>query len=330
MQLPISLRAGLSRFLVGAGVLLPWHMPIAAAEVPWQTCTPGLSRNDLQRIGNMTERARVIAYGEGSHGVHEFLAARNRLFAFLVRHHGVRLLVAETHPVNAASVDAYIQGRGELSDELVESVFTANRRYRWRDKPFDENRELLIWMRNYNAQAAEHEQIRFAGMDWRHPLAEGSHMPPKARGMAEMLLHHLQALAADKKLFVFAHHGHLRSDVSRQPPAGTPTLGQTLRQELGSQLFVLGSAYATGRVQDGGNLTRHLAPPELDSLDGRLAATGVECAILDFGKEDVRSWVKSANSVRGSYWGGTAHYLPMHVEQAFDASLFFRTVTPLR
>ncbi len=115
--------------------------------------------------GLVTPQTRVIALGEGGyHNSHEMLVLRNRLFEYLVRHHGVTALLTESMFYGGFAVDDYVVHGGELTPQLVASV------YCWTDPKtaWEENASLLKWMREYNGSRRAGRPLRFyAGTgDW--------------------------------------------------------------------------------------------------------------------------------------------------------------------
>ncbi|MFJ1754536.1 erythromycin esterase family protein [Kitasatospora sp. NPDC088134] len=102
---------------------------------------------------------RLLALGEPTHGVEEFLDLRNALFRHLVAEHGYRSLALESDCLAALAVDAYVQGGdGELGAVVREGLSHGFGEYRG-------NRELIRWMREFNEQSAEGEWLRLYGAD---------------------------------------------------------------------------------------------------------------------------------------------------------------------
>ena len=91
------------------------------------------------------------------HGAHEPMAFRNRLFRFLVEQGGFTAVALETGFTEASSADSFVRGApGEPQSVLPNGLGR-----------FRENRELIEWMRDYNAAAAAagHHRIRYYGLD---------------------------------------------------------------------------------------------------------------------------------------------------------------------
>src|SRR5437773_298949 len=65
--------------------------------------------SDLKAIRSMIGNARVVALGE-THGTHEFLQLRNRLFRYLVEEMGFHAIAVESGVTEAMKAEAYVLG----------------------------------------------------------------------------------------------------------------------------------------------------------------------------------------------------------------------------
>ncbi|WP_033219415.1 erythromycin esterase family protein [Kitasatospora phosalacinea] len=102
---------------------------------------------------------RLLALGEPTHGAEEFLDLRNELFRHLVAEHGYRSIALESDCLAALAVDAYTGGgEGELDAVLREGFGHGFGAYAG-------NRELVRWMREFNAGLEPGERLRFYGAD---------------------------------------------------------------------------------------------------------------------------------------------------------------------
>lgn len=162
-----------------AALLVSWLMVAAgnsagaapvgeAAAVSWaQSNAVALSSTrmeadvrDLQFLPGLVGAARVVSFGEAMHGGHEFLGLRNRIFAFLVERMGFTAIAAETGFAESMLVDDYVRGEGELSNEVVAAVFSFGAPRAWQ-----ENLELIEWMRAHNAAPGVQRKIGFYGLE---------------------------------------------------------------------------------------------------------------------------------------------------------------------
>ncbi|MFI0503039.1 erythromycin esterase family protein [Streptomyces albogriseolus] len=104
-------------------------------------------------------RPRVLALGEPTHGEDALLELRNALFRQLVEEEGYRTIALESDCLRALTVDAYVaSGEGSL-DDVMKRGFSHD----WGGSRA--NRELVCWMREFNAERPTDDHVRFAGMD---------------------------------------------------------------------------------------------------------------------------------------------------------------------
>lgn len=101
----------------------------------------------------------VLGFGEALHGGEEILVLRNRLFARLVAAHGFTAVAVESSFPRGRAVDDYVGGRGG-----AEGVWEAGFSHGF--GRLDANRELVEWMRRYNAASSgSRAPLRFYGFD---------------------------------------------------------------------------------------------------------------------------------------------------------------------
>ncbi|MBL8268158.1 erythromycin esterase family protein [Steroidobacter sp.] len=338
------------RLLVIASLLLSWQQVLATDSAEQRAATAwaaahavalpadvgAWTNKDLGALDGIVGNARVVGFGEGAHGAHEFLIARNRIFQYLVEQHGFTAMVAETHPVHAQPSDAYAQGQAPLSDDAVEGVFAANRTFSWSNRPLLENYELLEWMRQYNATRDQAQRIHFYGMDLRHPYP-GAKVEPDSGDLAATMggnvLKVLKDAGPKARVLVFVHNGHLRADLAAAD-AKHLTLGQYLRRALGDDLRVIGSIHHRGQLNDGGNLTVTLPAVQAGSLNQVLAAVGQPSYTLDLRSNPSsvpgRQWFDRPQQLRGSHWQGTSYYSEVTPSAGYDAFVVFAQMSPIR
>ncbi|MET8896066.1 erythromycin esterase family protein [Streptomyces albogriseolus] len=104
-------------------------------------------------------RPRVLALGEPTHGEDTLLELRNALFRQLVEEDGYRTVALESDCLRALTVDAYVtSGEGPLDDVMMRGFS-----HDWGGS--QANRELVRWMRDFNADRPADDRVRFAGMD---------------------------------------------------------------------------------------------------------------------------------------------------------------------
>ncbi len=131
----------------------------AAHALPVTTVEAAADDSDLLPLESVIGAARVVAYGEPAHGVHEPLVFRNRLFRFLVERMGFTAIALETGFSESISARSFVEnGAGDAGTTARTGLgFSRNL----------EDRELIQWMREYNATAssAGHRKIRLYGID---------------------------------------------------------------------------------------------------------------------------------------------------------------------
>ncbi|WP_203830230.1 erythromycin esterase family protein [Actinoplanes palleronii] len=109
-------------------------------------------------LGLLPARPRLLAVGEPTHGEDVLLDLRNDLFRQLVGE-GYRTITIESDCLLGLIVDDYVTaGEGDLDDVMARGFS-----HGWGASAA--NRELVRWMRAYNAERPAAEQVRFAGFD---------------------------------------------------------------------------------------------------------------------------------------------------------------------
>jgi erythromycin esterase len=103
--------------------------------------------------------SRIIGMGEATHGTGEFFRMKHRLFRYLVEQHSYKGIAFEADFAESVYLNNYIMGAEGDLETLMNTVM-----HFWTWKSF-EVKELLEWMRNYNANKAPNEQIVYFGID---------------------------------------------------------------------------------------------------------------------------------------------------------------------
>jgi erythromycin esterase len=137
---------------------------ITAHARPLRTVTMSDSLDDLRPFAAVVGPARVVAFGEQTHGAHEPLAFRNRLFRYLVEELGFTAIAVETGLPESRAVAGYVAGDSGApapgdAGRIVQRGFT------WGFGNFAENVELVRWMRDYNDDPRHRRKVTFYGID---------------------------------------------------------------------------------------------------------------------------------------------------------------------
>ena len=142
-----------------AGTATAADAPDTAAALQWARKT-ALQPDDLSLLRTVMTRSRIVAFGEAAHGAEDFLQLRNRLIRIGVERFGITAIATETGFAESAAIDAYVQGDGALTPDLVRDVFTFGA-----PEAMQANRELLEWLHAYNARRDVKRKVHFYGIE---------------------------------------------------------------------------------------------------------------------------------------------------------------------
>jgi erythromycin esterase len=111
-------------------------------------------------ITSLGDSVELLGFGEALHGGEDILILRNRLFQRLVEAHGYSAIAVESSFPRARVVNDYVAGRGPASYEAVQDTGFSHGFGR-----IVANRELVEWIRAYNADPSHRVKLRFYGFD---------------------------------------------------------------------------------------------------------------------------------------------------------------------
>lgn len=131
---------------------------------------------DLSPVAKLIGTARVVALGEPFHGAHEPLAARNRLIRYLVTQRGFTAVALETALSTSKRLYDYVLGNTLETDSAAATAFS------YGFGAFAENRELLRWLRSYNASRPMSQRVPIYGID-----LTGQNFPTAYRSLQAVL-----------------------------------------------------------------------------------------------------------------------------------------------
>lgn len=164
----IALRYGLSFLLListgiaqGADDQAAFARWAASHAVRVEIADSDAGFEDLRPLESMIGTAHVLALGENMHGAHEPMVFRNRLFKFLVEQMGFTAIALESGFTESSLVDSFVGGAPGTTEDVTRKGLTSG------FGRLEENRELIQWVRDYNAAASRkgRRRIHFYGID---------------------------------------------------------------------------------------------------------------------------------------------------------------------
>jgi erythromycin esterase len=133
---------------------------IARDAIPFTVDSPASIEAGVDRVmRSLGDSIELLGLGEALHGSEEILLLRNRLFQRLAVAHGYSAVVIEVTAPQSHVVNDYVLGRRGPEGQAVESWFGSGFGL------LEANRELIEWMRDYNADPAYPLKLHFYGFD---------------------------------------------------------------------------------------------------------------------------------------------------------------------
>ncbi|MGW0759615.1 erythromycin esterase family protein [Streptomyces sp. NPDC002814] len=138
------------------------HPPPLSAALergdPHRTVEPGGGTGDLRPLDRMIGDAKVVGVGEATHGSHDFIALKDRVFRHLVEEKGFRTFALEAPWSTGLRLDAYVRhGKGDPRRIMREEF---QRDYLWWNNTA--YLRLVEWMRAHNVRHPG-DPVRFIG-----------------------------------------------------------------------------------------------------------------------------------------------------------------------
>ena len=129
--------------------------------IPFSLDSPeSLNKAIDKLIASLDPSVELLGFGEALHGGEEILHLRNLIFQRLAEEHGYSAIAIESSFPRSKAVNDYVAGRGPASYEAVmEAGFSHGFGH------LEANRELVEWMRAYNAEPSHEVKLRFYGFD---------------------------------------------------------------------------------------------------------------------------------------------------------------------
>jgi len=130
-----------------------------AHATPIQSVEFGSGHADLRPLKSMIGSARVVAFGEPAHGVHESSAFRNKLFRYLVEELDFTAIAVESGLPESRLIYDFIAGGPGTIEQVLREGFSCG------PGNTQENEELIRWIREYNSNATNARKVRFYAID---------------------------------------------------------------------------------------------------------------------------------------------------------------------
>jgi erythromycin esterase len=129
--------------------------------MPFSLDSPQSFNATVDRVmASLGASVNLLGLGEALHGGEDILMLRSRLFQRLVEKHGYSAIAMESSFPRARSVNEYVSGRSPASYDALQDTGFSHGFGR-----LEANRELVEWMRAYNADPSHCIKLRFYGFD---------------------------------------------------------------------------------------------------------------------------------------------------------------------
>ena len=140
--------------------------------IPYSVDSPEIFNAAIDKvIASLDDSLELLGFGEALHGGEDILMLRNELFQRLVQTHGYSAIAIESSFPKARLVNDYVAGRGPAWYAALQDSGFAHGFGR-----LEANRELVQWMRRYNAGPSHRVKLRFYAFD--SPILEAGIASP--------------------------------------------------------------------------------------------------------------------------------------------------------
>ncbi|OLS13980.1 MAG: erythromycin esterase [Promethearchaeota archaeon CR_4] len=134
---------------------------IANEAIPFSIDSPATFNVGVAKVvASFVDSVELLGFGEALHGGEDILLLRNQLFQRLVEAHGYSAIAIESSFPRGRVVNQFVSGRGPASYDVVQDTGFSHSFGK-----FEANRELIEWMRQYNANPAHRVKLQFYGFD---------------------------------------------------------------------------------------------------------------------------------------------------------------------
>ena len=145
--------------------------------------------NAVDTLMDSLGSVKLLGFGEALHGGEEILRLRNRMFQRLVEVYGFSAFALESSFPRAHITNEYVLGRGPKSYEEIQDTGFGQA-----FGQLEANRELVEWMKEYNASPAHKTKLRFYGLD----IPSGAAGIASPRQVLNFVLDYLSSIDKEK------------------------------------------------------------------------------------------------------------------------------------
>jgi len=125
---------------------------------PIHSVTAESGFDDLQAFKAIVGDARIVSLGEATHGSREVFQMKHRLLEFLVKEMGFTTFAIEASLPDCLPINEYVlTGTGDLEEVVAGQGFYVYNT--------EEVRDMVEWMRRYNADPKTKRKVTFYGVD---------------------------------------------------------------------------------------------------------------------------------------------------------------------
>ncbi len=158
-----------------------------------------LAKDELSPLNKLGE-ARIVGFGEATHGTKEFFQMKHRLFRYLVEEHGFKAIAFEMDFAEAMIFNEYVlTGKGDLEKLMRDKMLF----WTWRTT---EVRDLLEWMKEYNESRVDEAKIQFWGVDTQFNTYNAPFLIEKLEGIDSILHRQAKILTSSFQLLEFGYY----------------------------------------------------------------------------------------------------------------------------
>ena len=127
--------------------------------VPLPDILTEIQDSDLSPIMDMIGDAKIIGVTEGTHYANEPLDFRNELIKFLVKKKRIDVVAIESGIIESKYIFDYVNGRKGNIDSILYNGIS------WTFDKLPQNKELITWLRTYNADTTNSHKVKLYGFD---------------------------------------------------------------------------------------------------------------------------------------------------------------------